>query len=187
MENIEAIKEMYTRLYSLEKEKIDNQYELKTLEEDIKYEYAGEKDFRKKDGAIDVAKVKGALVKDAIKIALLEEQNRLEEKYNLLCEYIDDIENGVFDEERVKSYVSRLEELDNIKSDYKLTKDEYTGVLDKDVIKGVEKLVKHMSKKYKNIVDAEWKESMGKTVTHKEVEDDKIIEELAKALNIDIK
>jgi len=183
---IELVKELYERLLDIKKSEIDIEYDIKTLENDLAFNYAASKGYKKKDGAIDDKKIKKNLMRDAIKILFLEEKNRLEEKIQILDEYLSDLKSkrGI-SESVLDSIISSLRELDNLKEDEKL-KNEYTGMLDKDVIKATTKLVSMMTKRYKQEKEHEFKEDMGIVVKEREHDDDKLLKDISSKLGIEL-
>jgi hypothetical protein len=179
-------RELFSALVSMKKEVIDRTYDNKTLEEDLKYGYASDKDFRKKDDTVDTAMVKADTMKTAIGISYLGKKNKIAEKYDTLEEYISDVNSGVFDKAKVKSFVNNEEEIVGLKTQIKDTRDSKTGILEKDEIKAIEALAAIVAKSYKQKVDDEWKESQGKEVTVKADTSalDELIIKLAKELGV---
>jgi hypothetical protein len=187
MENSQGIKDLFNSLVALKKEEIDLQYDAKTLEYDIRYEYAQDLGYFKKDGTtVDIGKIKAPLLKTAIKIQKELEDNKLEEKCDEQNSYITDINNSRLNSDKIDSLLSKEDSIKDLKSDYRESKNEVVGMLDADEVKAVEELVKLVTKEYKSEKDDEWKESMGMEV--KPSKDDSTVQdlilEISKVLNI---
>ena len=82
-EQLEQIKELFAKLVISRKVKVDISLDLSEIEDKLKQDIAEAKDLKKKDGTVDLKQVKMTLVKNAIAIEKLKEENKLAQKYGL--------------------------------------------------------------------------------------------------------
>lgn len=189
---LELIKELLDKLIITRKTKVDISLDLKTIEDNLKQDIAEVKNYKKKDGTVDVKEVKLALVKDGIAIEKLAQENKLQKKYDLLEEYITDIRNGSYNEDIIDTYLLKLNLVEDNKSEISEIKDTYTGVLDSDTIKAVDKLTKIIEKEYliaekSKLDEANGVKTKSKGSSSTNFDIDALVRELAAKLNIKIK
>lgn len=194
--NIEFLEKAYKGLKELKKEKIELEYMLKQNELDIKHGYASSKDFRKKDGEIDIKMVKSDLLKLAIKLSQVEDddvENPLETKLDTLIEYIQDIKDNVIDKELVDSFVQKQVSLKELKDDIKDFKGENAGLILKEENIAIDIITEIEIENFKEEKEKEFRKSNGladkkpkKSKEDKEIEIETVIKEVANRLGVQL-
>lgn len=190
-EQLEQIKELFSKLVLSRKVKVDISLDLSEIEDKLKQDIAEAKDLKKKDGTIDLKQVKMALVKNAIAIEKLKEENKLAQKYEQLEEYLTDLANSVYNDDIVETYLNKLDLVNDNKQEIDEIKDVYSATLSSDTIKAVDKLAKIVEKEYLAIEKAKLDDTNGKKTKEKDktksIDIDLLVMELAKKLNVKIK
>lgn len=117
MKDIKEVFEQITKLLETEKT-IKN--DIKTIEKDIREEYAMIKGYRKKNGDVDIAAVKSSELKNAIKKHFLND-NSFEVKIANYEQYLTDMQNGEenFPLQKAKQYLEKEEVLKDFKEEFK--------------------------------------------------------------------
>lgn len=190
-EKLELIKELFGKLIVSRKAKVDIKLDLLDVEDKLKQDVAEVKNYKNKDGTPNPKEVKMALLKDAIGVAKLKEINKLEKKYDILEEYIVDLTNSSYNDGIVDTYINKLSSMEDNKIDIDEIKNSYTGILESDEIKAIDKISKIVEKEYLEIEKAKIDEANGKKTKPKNngktLDIDALVLELAKKLNIKIK
>lgn len=190
-EKLETIKELFGKLIVSRKSKVDIQLDLMDVEGKLKQDVAEAKDYKNKDGSVNLKEVKMSLLKDAIAIQKLNEINKLQKKYDLLEEYLTDLGNQKYNDGIIDTYLNKLSSMEDNKIDIDEIKDSYTGLLAKDEIKAIDKISKIVEKEYLLTEKAKIDEANGKKTKTKDasksLDIDALVLELAKKLNIKIK
>jgi hypothetical protein len=130
----EALKQGYKSLLDAKEAVLIVEMDKKEAEFKLKEEAAEAKGFLKKDGVtLDLAKIKIALLKNAIEIneGL---PNKLQENLDIQEEYIADLKNNIIKKPFVDSYVAKLNLAKEVKNDEKDVKEEMKTVLDSDIV-----------------------------------------------------
>ncbi len=190
-EQLEQIKELFAKLVISRKVKVDISLDLSEIEDKLKQDIAEAKDLKKKDGTVDLKQVKMTLVKNAIAIEKLKEENKLAQKYEQLEEYLVDLANSVYNDDIVETYLNKLDLVNDNKEEIDEIKDVYAATLSSDTIKAVDKLAKIVEKEYLAIEKAKLDDTNGKSTKEKDktksIDIDLLVMELAKKLNVKIK
>ena len=190
-EQLEQIKELFAKLVISRKVKVDISLDLSEIEDKLKQDIAEAKDIKKKDGTVDLKQVKMTLVKNAIAIEKLKEENKLAQKYEQLEEYLVDLANSVYNDDIVETYLNKLDLVNDNKEEIDEIKDVYAATLSSDTIKAVDKLAKIVEKEYLAIEKAKLDDTNGKSTKEKDktksIDIDLLVMELAKKLNVKIK
>lgn len=190
-EQLEQIKELFAKLVISRKVKVDISLDLSEIEDKLKQDIAEAKDLKKKDGTVDLKQVKMTLVKNAIAIEKLKEENKLAQKYEQLEEYLVDLANSVYNDDIIETYLNKLDLVNDNKEEIDEIKDVYAATLSSDTIKAVDKLAKIVEKEYLAIEKAKLDDTNGKSTKEKDktksIDIDLLVMELAKKLNVKIK
>jgi len=117
MENIKDVFEQITKLLETEK---TIKSDIKTIEKEIKEEYATIKGYRKKNGDVDIGAVKSTELKNAIKRFFLNDQS-FDIKITNYEQYLTDMKNGEenFPLQKAKQYLQKEEVLTDFKEEFK--------------------------------------------------------------------
>lgn len=187
-EQLETIKECLERLIVSRKAGVDLSMDLKEIESNLKIDVAEVKNYKKTDGTNDLKKIKMGLLKDAIAIKKLEQENKLKSKFDLLEEYLSDLDSNAYNADIIDTYINKIEIIADNKLDVKDIKDNYTGTLDSDVIKAIDKLSKVVEKEYLEFEKSKLDDASGKKTKSKTVNStiDELVLILAKKLGIKI-
>jgi len=147
---IEQIENVYNRFLSVRKEGLEAENNRKEIEKELREQMASAKQLYKKDNTPDIGKIKLPLVKEAMKVFLFEEPNKLEEKLETMEEYISDFKNDETLKEKAEQLGISMAEEKSIKEGSKEIKDEYTGVFDKDLLNALDDIAKETIKQIKD-------------------------------------
>lgn len=147
-EDLEKIKICFNEMVKNRKSSVDLSLDIKEIENNLKIDVAEVKNYKKKDGTTDAAQVKSNILKEAITVVQESKKSQLQDKADLLEEYVDDIKNEKYNNDIIDTYVNKANVLTDVKAEYKEITKSYTGLLDKDTIKALDKISKLVQKDY---------------------------------------
>ncbi len=147
-EDLEKIKICFNEMVKNRKSNVDLSLDIKEIENNLKIDVAEVKNYKKKDGTTDAAQVKSNILKEAITVVQESKKSQLQDKADLLEEYVDDIKNEKYNNDIIDTYVNKANVLTDVKAEYKEITKSYTGLLDKDTIKALDKISKLVQKDY---------------------------------------
>ena len=147
-EDYEKIKICFNEMVKNRKSNVDLSLDIKEIENNLKIDVAEVKNYKKKDGTTDAAQVKSNILKEAITVVQESKKSQLQDKADLLEEYVDDIKNEKYNNDIIETYVNKANVLTDVKAEYKEITKSYTGLLDKDTIKALDKISKLVQKDY---------------------------------------
>ena len=147
-EDLEKIKICFNEMVKNRKSNVDLSLDIKEIENNLKIDVAEVKNYKKKDGTTDAAQVKSNILKEAITVVQESKKSQLQDKADLLEEYVDDIKNEKYNNDIIETYVNKANVLTDVKAEYKEITKSYTGLLDKDTIKALDKISKLVQKDY---------------------------------------
>ena len=147
-EDLETIKICFNEMVKNRKSNVDLSLDIKEIENNLKIDVAEVKNYKKKDGTTDAAQVKSNILKEAITVVQESKKSQLQDKADLLEEYVDDIKDEKYNNDIIETYVNKANVLTDVKAEYKEITKSYTGLLDKDTIKALDKISKLVQKDY---------------------------------------
>lgn len=188
LEDMEKIKICFNEMVINRKSSVDLSLDVKEIETNLKTDVAEVKNYKKGDGTTDITQVKAPLLKEAIAIVQIAKENKLQDKADTLDEYIDDIKNNKYNKDIIETYVNKLNILTENKATLKDIKDSYGGIIDKDILKALDKITKLIEKDYLQSEKEKLDEKAGKKKKTKSKTSsvDTIALELMKKLGIDL-
>lgn len=147
-EDYEKIKICFGEMVKNKKSFVDLTLDIKEIENNLKIDVAEVKNYKKGDGTTDTKQVKTNILKEAIEVVQASKKSKLQEKADLLEEYVDDIKGEKYNNDIIDTYVNKSNVLTDTKAEYKEIMDSYTGLLDKDIVKALDKISKMVEKDY---------------------------------------
>ena len=144
----EKIKICFGEMVKNKKSSVDLTLDIKEIENNLKIDVAEVKNYKKGDGTTDTKQVKTNILKEAIEVVQASKKSKLQEKADLLEEYVDDIKGEKYNNDIIDTYVNKSNVLTDTKAEYKEIMDSYTGLLDKDIVKALDKISKMVEKDY---------------------------------------
>lgn len=147
-EDYEKIKICFGEMVKNKKSSVDLTLDIKEIENNLKIDVAEVKNYKKGDGTTDTKQVKTNVLKEAIEVVQASKKSKLQEKADLLEEYVDDIKGEKYNNDIIDTYVNKSNVLTDTKAEYKEIMDSYTGLLDKDIVKALDKISKMVEKDY---------------------------------------
>ena len=139
---IEKLEEVFTRFYNIREEALRTENNRKKKEKDLQEEIAMSKQYYKKDNTPDISKVKMAVFKEAMKVFLFSEPNKLQEKLELMEEYIADLKNDDSLKSKAEELSMLIAEEKAVKEGIKEVKDEYRDIYDKEILDALDDIAK---------------------------------------------
>lgn len=138
------IPEAHKQLKGIERNLLELKYQIKQRELDLKLDFANKYNLRNKKNEIDTKVIKFALYELALKIVFgNEEKIPLEEKLEILYDYVNKIKENKIDKEIVESYFRNKVEVQEIKkNELKEIDCKYGGLIQKEDYSTIKEIIK---------------------------------------------
>jgi len=191
------LKQTYKEIEANLRSQMSIKLDIKDIEEDIKYDYAAEKQMTNKKGEIDPKLVKIAEVKSAMDIFFkLKDKDSLGEKYETREFYLKDMKQGEenFPIAKCKSHIQKQDNMKAAKDDLKdleSAKTSEEGEIGSEEFKALIEIAKIVIKKEEDIEKIKRAEARGEEINvadkeHKKFELETLKQKLAKQLGIEL-